>query len=52
MKEYRITPVNFCGATAPTFFVDATDEKNALQEAKKHSRLGDFNNWMFLVKKV
>ncbi len=43
MKEFRITPVNFLGAT---------DEKNALQEAKKYSRLGDFDNWMFLVKQV
>ena len=52
MKQFKITPVNFCGATAPNFFVDATDKNKALLEAKKYSRLGDFNNWTFLIKQV
>ena len=46
MKLFKIHSTNGISA-APTFFVDAVSEENAIQVARSKSGLGRFESWEF-----
>lgn len=48
-KKYKVRITN--GAyDAPPIYVQADSDKQAIEEAKKKTRLSSFNNWTFIPK--
>ena len=47
MKLYRIK-VTYGYYSAPSIYVEASDDKNAIKEAKQNSGLGRFKEWYFI----
>ena len=48
MKKYKV--IVTCGAyDAPSIYVDAANEKDAIQQAKSKSGLSRFDNWQFIA---
>ena len=51
MKKYKV--IVTCGAyDAPSIYVDATNEKDAMQQAKSRSGLSRLSNWTFIAREL
>lgn len=47
MKKFKVNVT--CGRyNAPSIYVDAINEKDAIQQAKNKSGLSRFSNWIFI----
>ena len=51
MKKYKVI-VTSGAVHAPSIYVDATNEKDAIQQAKSRSGLSRFSNWTFIAKEL
>lgn len=51
MKKYKVKIT--CGMyDAPCIYIDANDDKSAIELAKKQSGLSRFKNWEFISKTI